>query len=197
MRHKGINKEQTRRKMLAAAGRGFRKNGFAGIGVDGLASAAGVTSGAFYSHFGSKSGAFEVALSAGLNEVIDELPKFQHEHGANWVKAFTDYYLGKPHRGDLECGCAMATLTPEVVRSEPGVHALFEEKMSQIADLVAQGLAGGTDMVRHARAWAMLSILIGGLNVTRAMKNTKTADHVAAAIKTAAIKAAGRARATK
>jgi len=197
MRHKGINKEETRRKMLAAAGRGFRKNGYAGIGVDGLASAAGVTSGAFYSHFGSKSGAFELALRAGLDDVIEGLPKFQLEHGADWVKAFSDYYLGKPHRGDLECGCAMATLTPEVVRSEPGVHALYEEKMSNIADLVAQGLAGDSDVVRHARAWAMLSILIGGLNVTRAMKTTKTADDVAVAIKAAALKAAGRARATK
>jgi AcrR family transcriptional regulator len=194
MRHKGVDKEQTRRKILDAAGRGFREHGYAGVGVDGLAKAAGVTSGAFYAHFGSKDGAFAVALAAGLDEVIEGVPTFQRQHGADWVKAFADYYLGKPHRSDLGCGCAMATLTTEVVRSAAEVHTVFERKMTVIADLIAQGLAGGSDEDRRARAWSMLGVLIGGINIARAMKNTKAAEEVAEAIKTAAIKAAGRAR---
>ena len=196
MRYKADQKEETRRKMLEAAGRGFRGHGYSGIGVDGLAKAAGVTSGAFYAHFGSKDAAFDAALAAGLDEVIEGVPKFQGEHGADWVKAFADYYLGKPHRSDLACGCAMATLTPEVVRSGPEVHAAFEKKMTLIADLVARGLAGTSAEDRHARAWAMLSVLIGGITVARAMKSAKAADAVAEAVKAAAIKAAGRTRAT-
>jgi len=191
MRHKGINKEETRLKMLEAVGRGFREYGYSGIGVDGLARAAGVTSGAFYSHFGSKDNAFDLALAEGLDEVIDGIPKFQREHGANWVKEFAEYYLGKQHRNDLPCGCAMATLTHEVVRSSTEVHALFEKKMSRIADLVSNGLEGGTDEDRHARAWSMLGVLIGGINIARAMKGKKVSDGIAVAIKNAAIKAAG------
>jgi len=67
--------------------------------------------------------------------------------------------------------------------------------MSIITDLIARGLAGGSDEGRRARAWSMLGVLIGGLNIARAMKSTKAAEEVADAIKTAAIKAAGRARA--
>ena len=197
MRHKGVNKEETRRRISAAVGRGFRKHGYAGIGVDGLAKAAGVTSGAFYAHFGSKDGAFNVALAAGLDEVIEALPVFQSEHGADWVRAFAEYYLGKAHRCDLEGGCAMATLTSEVVRSASEVHAAFEKKMTKIADLVASGLAGSSEQERRARAWSMLGILIGGLNVARAMKSTKVAEEVADAIKASAVKAAGKARTCK
>ncbi|WP_197722134.1 TetR/AcrR family transcriptional regulator [Sulfuriflexus mobilis] len=196
MRHKGINKEETRRKMLDAVGQGFREHGYAGIGVDGLAKAAGVTSGAFYSHFGSKDGAFEVALVAGLNEVIEGIPKYQSEYGADWVRAFAEYYLGKPHRRDLARGCAMATLTSEVVRSGAEVHAEYEKKMTMIAGLVARGLAGGSDEDRLARAWSMLGVLIGGINVSRAMKGAKVSEEVAEAIKSAAIKSAGRVRST-
>ncbi len=196
MRHKGISKEETRQKVIAAAGRGFRSHGYAGIGVDGLAKAAGVTSGAFYSHFGSKDAAFDVALAAGLDEVIESIPTYQKEHGTDWVKAFAEYYLGKRHRGDLECGCAMATLTPEVVRANPKVHAVFEKKMTQIADLVSRGLAGSSDEDRRARAWAMLGVLIGGINVARAMEGAKVANEVANATIAAAIKAAGRTRST-
>ncbi len=191
MRHKGVKKEETRLKMLKAAGQEFRAHGYAGIGVNGLAKAAGVTSGAFYSHFGSKDGAFDVALATGLDEVLEAVPKYQKEHGGEWVTAFAEYYLGKRHRRDLAGGCAMAALTSEVVRSKPKVHAAFEQKMSQIADLVARGLAGGSGENRRSRAWAMLGVLIGGINVARAMKSGRVADEIAAAITAAAIEAAG------
>lgn len=194
MRKKGVDKEETRRKMIDAAGRGFRKHGYAGIGVDGLAKSAGATSGAFYAHFGSKNGAFDIALVAGLDEVIKGVPEFQAEYGSKWVKAFAEYYLGKSHRHDLECGCAMASLTPDVVRSGAEVHAVFEKKMNVIADLIARGLAGNSDEDRRARAWSMLGVLIGGLNVARAMKSKQASEEVAEAIKNAALKAAGRTR---
>jgi len=190
MRYKTDQKEKTRQKMLDAAGREFRKYGYSGIGVDGLAKAAGVTSGAFYSHFGSKDAAFELVLAEGLDEVIEGIPRFQREYGVNWVKEFAEYYLGRPHRNDLACGCAMATLTSEVVRSESKVHTAYEKKMTKIANLIAQGLVGN-DKDRFARAWSMLGILIGGINIARAMKTTKMSQEVAEAIKTAVINTAG------
>jgi len=195
MRYRKGQKEKTRRKMVDAVGRGFRKHGYSGIGVDGLSEAASVTSGAFYSHFGSKEAAFNVSLAASLDEVIETVPEYQREHGADWVNAFVEYYLGRPHRKDLECGCAMTTLTPEVVRFGPTVHAVYEERMNMIADLVARGLAGSSLADRRARAWAMLGVLMGGLNIARAMQTSQGADEVANAAKAAAIKAAGRPRA--
>lgn len=187
-------KQQTRERMLDAAGRCFRSSGYAGIGVDGIAKAAGVTSGAFYAHFGSKDGAFGAALAAGLDEVIAAIPKYQQEFGSGWVQAFADYYLGKAHRDDLACGCAMTTLSPEVVRAEPDVHAAYEAKMSRIVDLVADGLAGGSGEDRRARAWTMLGTLIGGLTLARAVKKRKVAEEIASSTRAAAVAAAGAVR---
>lgn len=187
-------REQTRGRMLDAAGRFFRSKGYAGIGVDGIAGAAGVTSGAFYAHFGSKDEAFKAALGAGLDEVIDAIPKYRQEFGAGWVEAFADDYLGKAHRDDLSCGCAMTTLSPEVARSEPEVHAAYEEKMKRIVALAADGLAGRSDEGRRARAWAMLGTLIGGLTLARAVKKRKVAEEIASSIRAAAVAAAGAVR---
>ena len=86
----------------------------------------------------------------------------------------------------------MATLTSEVVRSAPAVHSLYEKKMTKIANLIVAGLADGSVEDRRARAWAMLGVLIGGINVARAMKGVKVTDEVSNAIKKAAIEAAGR-----
>ncbi len=196
MRHKGINKDEARRRMVAAIGKGFRKNGFSGIGVDGLAKSAGMTSGAFYSHFGSKDKAFNIALTEGLDEVISGIPKFQKEYQANWVTEFADYYLSKSHRSDLECGCAMASLTPEVVRFDDDVHTIYEAKMVKIIELIAHGLADGDEKKRTDRAWSMLGILIGGVNITRAMNTPTLANQISSAIKSSAINAAGRVRQT-
>jgi AcrR family transcriptional regulator len=180
-------KEQTRTRILNAASQSFRSNGYAGTGVDGIAKAAGVTSGAFYAHFGSKDGAFEAALKTGLDEVIESIPNFQTNFGSDWVGAFADYYLGETHRNDLACGCAMTTLSPEVARADPEVHMVYEEKMNRIVHLIAGGLEGSSKEVRHARAWAVLSTLIGGLTLSRAVANPDIANSIATAARTAAM----------
>ncbi|WP_420548571.1 TetR/AcrR family transcriptional regulator [Curvivirga sp.] len=181
-------KEQTRLKMLDAASRSFRKNGYAGIGVDGIAKAAGVTSGAFYAHLGSKNAAFEEILMMGLNEVVSGIQQFQKESGDCWIEAFCDYYLGLAHRSNLECGCAMASLTPEVIKSSSTLHELYAAKMIKIVSIFTQGLAG---VKKEERAWATLSTLIGGLNVLRAMGNPEGIEKIAQSIKDAAQSIAG------
>ena len=191
MRYTAEQKEQMRQKMLDAIGRGFRSQGYAGIGVDGLAKEAGVTSGAIYSQFGSKDAAFMAALVAGLDEVISAIPQYQETHGEKWIEAFAAYYLGKAHREDLACGCAMATLTPEVIRSGADTQTVLEAKMQSIIALIIRGLAGGTEEEKQCRAWAMLCTLVGGLTFSRAMQSEDISAAIASAAEHASLQAAG------
>lgn len=176
-------KQETRRRMLKAVGRGFRSEGYDGIGVDGLAKGAGVTSGAFYAHFGSKAAAFEAALTAGLDEVISAIPEYQLKYGERWTKAFSDYYLGKAHRDDISGGCAMAAFSPEVIRANDETRALYERKMKIISNLVAKGMPGKTQAQRIANAWSFLSNLIGGVTLARAMRSSALSDRILKAAK--------------
>ncbi|VAW67918.1 Transcriptional regulator, AcrR family [hydrothermal vent metagenome] len=184
-------KQETRKRILDAASQGFRRSGYAGIGVDGIAKAAGVTSGAFYAHFGSKDNTFRAALEFGLDEVIEALPKFQNESGEEWVKDFVDYYIGKAHRKDLACGCAMTTLSPEVVRADPKIHSVYETRMKKIVNLLADGLEGSSRDECISRAWGLLAVLTGGLTMARAVKTSKSAEEIAASICIVAISVAG------
>lgn len=184
-------KLETRRRILAAASKGFRSRGYAGTGVDGIAKEAGVTSGAFYAHLGSKDEAFAAALEIGLDEALTAIPTFQAQHGAQWLEVFVDYYIGRAHRVDLAYGCAMATLSPEVVRFGPAIHALYEKKMTAIVDAFAEGLASGSMDERRSRARATIALLIGGLTVARGMESGAAADAVAESVKSAAVAAAG------
>jgi AcrR family transcriptional regulator len=187
MRYKPGHKEESRARILAAVGRGFRRHGLGGIGVDGLAKQAGVTSGAFYSHFDSKSAAFEAAALAGLSELCDGIAGFQRDHGAKWIEAFIDFYLGFVRTCTLENACALPTLTPEVVRAEPAVRAGYEAELVRVVRQVALGLPQATSAAREAQAWALLALLSGGVTLTRAMADGGRSDATAAALRSAAL----------
>ena len=63
MRYSTEHKEGTRQRLLAKTGALVKKKGFAATGVDGLMAAAGLTSGAFYAHFRSKSELLEAIIA--------------------------------------------------------------------------------------------------------------------------------------
>ena len=126
MRYKPGHKEESRARILEAAGRGFRRHGLGGIGVDGLAREAGVTSGAFYVHFPSKSIAFEEVAVAGLEQLLASIEGLQTERGSAWIEAFVDRYLGFKRTCLLDDACGLQALTPEVIRADVAVRRRYE-----------------------------------------------------------------------
>jgi TetR/AcrR family transcriptional regulator, transcriptional repressor for nem operon len=175
--------------MIAAAGRCFRRKGFGGIGVDGLAREAEVTSGAFYGHFPSKDAAFKEAVAAGIEELRAGIEAFQEEQGDNWVEPFVDFYLGSKRTCDLGESCAMQSLSAEVARSKGEVRSVYQNGMLGVVEQVARGLRNGSLADRRARAWAFLSILAGGVTLARATSDPKIATMIAKSIKAASLTA--------
>jgi len=189
VRYKTGHKEEARARMVAAAGRGFRRQGFGGIGVDGLAREAEVTSGAFYGHFSSKGEAFEAALVAGLHELRAGVESLRAEHGAKWVGVFVDFYLGQKRVCELGSSCALQSLTSEVQRADDGIKTVFETEIAGVVGAVADGLPGRSAKERRARAWALLAILSGGVTMARAVADKDVGAAIASACRAAALNA--------
>jgi TetR/AcrR family transcriptional repressor of nem operon len=183
------HKEQARARILAAVGRGFRKRGYGGVGVDGLAKEAEVTSGALYGHFASKDAAFREAVVAGIDELRVGVETLRAEHGAKWVEVFVDFYLGHRRVCDLGESCALQSLTPEVQRADAGTKAAFQHEMRAVVNAVADGLPGGAEADRARRAWALLAILSGGVTLARAVADPAVSNEIAAALRKAALAA--------
>ncbi|WP_184445675.1 TetR/AcrR family transcriptional regulator [Mycobacterium sp. AZCC_0083] len=70
MRHPPDQKAKARKALIQAGARALKTSGFNGIGVDGLASSAGVTSGAFYSNFPTKEAILEAVIDAYLRRAV-------------------------------------------------------------------------------------------------------------------------------
>lgn len=191
MRYRPEQKQEARARIVAAAGRGFRKRGFGGIGVDGLAKEANVTSGAFYGYFASKEAAFGVALALGLDELRGAIEELRQTDSANWIEKFVDFYLGEKRLCDLGESCSMQSLTGDVQRANPEIREAFEASMKGIVEAVAAGLPEGNEAERTGRAWALLSILSGGVTMARAVVDVGAAAQIANGVRAAALLIAG------
>ena len=185
MRYGPEHKEAARAKILGAVGRGFRRLGYGGIGVDGLAKEAGVTSGAFYGHFASKAAAFEAAALAGLVELREAIEGLRAQHGAAWLAKFVDFYLSTKRTCELGESCALQSLTAEVARAERDTRAAYEAELVRVVDGVAAGLPDATPAARKKLAWAILAMLSGGVTLARASEDPKIGAQIAGALKAA------------
>jgi TetR/AcrR family transcriptional repressor of nem operon len=183
MRYGPDHKEAARTKILSAVGRGFRRHGYGGIGVDGLAKEAGVTSGAFYGHFASKGAAFEAAALAGLAELRQAIERFQTEVGPGWLGPFVDFYLSTKRTCELGESCALQSLTPEVARAGKGTRVSYEAELLRVVEATAAGLPGKTPGARRKLAWTVLAALSGGVTLARAADDAKVGAQIAAALK--------------
>ena len=183
------HREEAKARILAAVGRGFRKRGYGGIGVDGLAKEAAVTSGALYGHFPSKEAAFKEAVMAGLDELRAGIEALRAEHGVKWIEIFVDFYLGYKRTCELGESCTLQSLTPEVQRADSETKTAYEARMKQVAHAVADGLAGADPGDRLQRAWALLAILTGGVTLARAVEDQAISDTIAAAVRKTALAA--------
>ncbi|SRR5579883_1306133 len=180
-------KEDTKERILHAASRGFRSHGYNGIGVNTLAKEAGVTSGAFYGYFRSKEDAFLAAVVDGLDEYRAGIEAFRANYGAVWSVALADYYVGRKHRQDLACGCALPTLSPEVIRADRRVRSAYQAALIKLNEAIAAGLATGTAIEKRATAWVILSVLAGGLTLARAVWDEALAEQISVAVHDATI----------
>jgi TetR/AcrR family transcriptional regulator, transcriptional repressor for nem operon len=187
-------KVETHQRILDAAGRGFRKGGFGGIGVDGLAKEAGVTSGAFYVHFGSKSDAFRESVIQGLDDLKAGVINYQSEYGRNWWPAFVRFYLSVKRTCDLSESCALQSMTPEVARSDIQCRVAFESGLYEVANAIIGGPVSPNVPRDLDSACCAIASLIGAVTLARAVNNQVFAEQIAAATHQALLKGKGRNR---
>lgn len=186
MAHRTGRKEEGRARILESAGRGFRRHGFGGLGIDGLAKQAGVTSGAFYAHFASKADAFRDAVVQGMRDLHEGILAFRAREGAAWPERFVAFYLAERRTCDLGEACALQSLTGEVSRADAETRRAYEAELARVIDAAAAGLPGATEPARRGTAMALLGLLAGAVGMARAVEDAALSQAIAEAAGAAA-----------
>jgi AcrR family transcriptional regulator len=182
MRYPPDQKQKTRERILAAAAVVFRRLGYQGGGVDAVMREAGLTSGGFYSHFASKEALFAETLPHALKQTRTLTgPDFDHLSGPEWVRAVAERYLSPGHRRLVDQGCPLPALLPEVARASRQSRQAFENVLREVVASVASRLGPAGDRPAIDQALALLSLLVGGMMLARAVADETLADQILAA----------------
>ncbi len=186
MRYTADQKEEARTRLLEAAGRAFRRQGYGGIGVDGLAKEAGMTSGAFYGYFKSKDVAFAEVAVAGLEQLDAAVAQLQADHPVDWAVRFIDFYLSERVTCDLSQSCALQSLTPDVMRANGATKSRFAGVLKRVTERIASGLEGVEPEIRKDRATALLALLSGGVTIARSVGDPSSSSGIVESLRLAA-----------
>jgi TetR/AcrR family transcriptional regulator, transcriptional repressor for nem operon len=173
MRYPPGQKAKAREAILNAGAQSLRVNGFNGIGVDGLAAAAGVTSGAFYSNFQSKEALLECVIDAFLGQPFVSSTG-QVAERREMLGKWLDEYISDYHRGHPGLGCVMPTLSADVARASPAVREAYGARMTELVQKVSAVLQG-EEADRERRAWSLVALMVGAVGIARAMPDGRDA----------------------
>jgi TetR/AcrR family transcriptional regulator, transcriptional repressor for nem operon len=163
------SKRESLDRILDAAARRLREEGLDGAAIVPVMRDAGLTHGAFYSHFGTKdelaSAAFARAITTGRPHWIKPM------RGESWSARLTSLakrYLTAAHRDSLSTSCGFAALSSDAAHASDEFRATYERELR--TSLTA--ICGGDDS-RLDDAIALMAICVGGLSLSRAVVDPK------------------------
>ena len=187
MRYPPDHKEKTRARILEAAGRTFRRDGYSATGVDAVMAEAGLTAGAFYGHFSSK----DDLLHATIKNSFENARHLREQNldgleGLDWIFGLIDNYLSIGHFESVEVGCPLPALAPELGRGNSHLRRSFERQLTQWASELEGRLTSALREAGNQRAeteirglaYGVISTLVGAMTLARSMPTAEKAHRV-------------------
>jgi TetR/AcrR family transcriptional repressor of nem operon len=176
MRYEKGRKDTTREHIIDIASAQFREGGVAAVGIAGIMAGAGLTNGAFYKHFESKEDLVEAALLKALTRREQGL-RANLETGKGLEATIRDY-LSARHRDAPGGGCPTAALVAEIARHPKATRDAFTDKIGDIIALIAAQAGNGSARARRKRAIAAYGLMVGALQLARAVSDRKLSDEI-------------------
>ena len=176
MRFEKGHKAATRQHIVEVASKSFRRDGVSAAGIAGIMGEAGLTNGAFYPHFASKEVLVREALASALADQQHRLEEDQRT-GMDLEGAIRRY-LNRAHLEDPSCGCPSAALLPEIARQPLTTRQTYEEGLRSYVSALATLLPDAGSPTSGRRATAIFALMVGTLQLARAVSNAAEAEQI-------------------
>ena len=175
-RYSKEHKEAARRRIIEAAGQRLKRDGIDGSGVAVLMADAGLTNGAFYAHFASKE---DLVATAVADQLHQQLERYRAQAvNREGIEQMVREYLSIAHRDNAEHGCPSAALLDEIGRCSETTRHAYTDGMLGLVDQIASILAPGDPQPARAQTLSLFALLIGTLQLSRALTDRRLADEV-------------------
>jgi TetR/AcrR family transcriptional regulator, transcriptional repressor for nem operon len=174
MRYEKGRREATRQHIVEVASRRFREGGISGSGLSGVMEQAGLTIGAFSGHFNSKEELVCEALAFALEEQADTMQVAIKE---TEVEGWLSSYLSKDHANNPAIGCPSAATLAEVGRLPKRTKLIYKRGLLRTIELLRDYLPK-TSKISADESVAIFALMVGTLQIARAMPDAETAAKV-------------------
>lgn len=178
MRYEKGRKDVTRQRIVETASRRFRAEGVEAVGLAGLMRDAGLTNGAFYGHFDSKEHLVQEVLVDALDRRLEAMIAAR-AHGADLSAAIRDY-LSPRQRDQPDEGCPTAAMVAEIARHPEQTRTLFTRKIDDFLTFIVANLPAGDLAARRGQAAALFGMMVGTLQLARAVNDKTVSDEILA-----------------
>ncbi|AXG81764.1 TetR/AcrR family transcriptional regulator [Streptomyces paludis] len=176
VRYAREHKQVTRRRIIEKAGSRFKRDGIDGSGISALMADAGLTNGAFYAHFASKD---DLVAQVVAEELRTQAANYSTlRPGRQGLEDLVREYLSPEHRDHPGAGCPSAALLDEITRCGDAAKRAYTEGARDIVDEMAARLAPGDPGSARGRAIGLFTLLVGTLQLSRALADPAFADEV-------------------
>jgi TetR/AcrR family transcriptional repressor of nem operon len=180
MRYAKGHKDTSHERIVNVAARRFRRDGIAAAGMTGIMAKAGLTNGAFYAHFRSKSDLVKEGLDCALGDQLQSLGAADAAPDA-LARLIRDY-LSPYHRDRAGTGCASAALLPEIARQPRPVRKAYTARMRALIEQLTRRLPQtSADADPQDAAIGVFAVMIGALQLARAVDDPAMSQAMLAA----------------
>lgn len=186
------HKARTRSRIINAARKRFKRQGYDGVGIDTVMADAGLTRGGFYAHFKSKAELFAAVIAAPDPDTPQpELAPDTDFANIDMLQVMTEAYLSEDHRDERSGACPMTGLATDVRRASEEARKAYGDLVAHFVSLVAPVLPE-EETPAEDRALGVAAAFVGGLTLSRAVSDPALSARILDAARQAAYKAAGR-----
>jgi TetR/AcrR family transcriptional regulator, transcriptional repressor for nem operon len=183
---RAASKQESLRRILDAAARRLRAEGLDGAAIVPVMRDAGLTHGAFYSHFATKdelaNAAFAHAITTGRPHWITPL------RGESWsarLKRLAQHYLTTAHRDNLSTSCGFTALASDAAHGSDEFRTTYERELR-----ISLAAICGDDETMLDDAIAVMAVCVGGLSLARAVSDRELSARILRVARDAAAKVA-------
>jgi TetR/AcrR family transcriptional repressor of nem operon len=171
---------EMKEKIIESARRLFNRYGVDNVSLDQIMAGVGLTHGAFYGYFRSKSDLYTEVLSCFFTDPNwkncwegVEVDLTSGDVGSQIIRA----YLSRQHFENVENSSPMVALPTDVARGGKSAKRVFEAVFQAMVSVLERSLAENA-RPRRTVAQAMAALCVGGMVVARTMVNPILADEL-------------------
>ncbi|HEB66574.1 MAG TPA: TetR/AcrR family transcriptional regulator [Gammaproteobacteria bacterium] len=173
------HKARTRQRILESALACFTRHGFAAVSIDQLMAHAGLTRGAFYAHFRSKSEVYAEAIANARHlhrERIAAMLPVDAPARAR-LRQFVEQYLSREHVNEPNRPCPLACLVTDVASGDAHVRATYTRIFEGMNRLLREMQETESD---EDTLLAVSAMMIGTVAVCRALDDPALVERLLA-----------------